>query len=94
VIPPQAIEPDYWRRGAADVLCGGPSVVNACRSFYLASRRDDFTESAPGASRLNHNDIPYIRAANDNLRAKDRLSARCGDLLRRLIGLHSGSWPN
>ena len=31
---------------------------------------------------------PYITAANDNFLVKDRLSARCGDLLRRLIGLH------
>jgi hypothetical protein len=54
----------------------------------------DFAESAPDASRVNYNDIPYITAANDNFRVKDRLSARCGALLRRLIGLHSGSWPN
>ena len=64
------------------------------RSFYLASRRDDFVEPAPDASRLDYNDIPYITAANDNFRVKDRLSARCGALLRRLIGLRSGSWPN
>ena len=64
------------------------------RSFYLASGQDDFAEPAPDASRVNYNDIPYITAANDNFRVKDRLSARCGALLRRLIGLHSGSWPN
>ena len=75
------------------VLCEGP-VMDARRSFYLASRRDDFVEPAPDASRLDCSDIPYITAANDNFRVKDRLSARCGALLRRLIGLHSGSWPN
>ena len=63
------------------------------RSFYLVSRRDDFVEPTPDASRLDYDDIPYT-AANDNFRVKDRLSARCGALLRRLIGLHSGSWPN
>ena len=68
--------------------------MDARRSFYLASRRDDFVEPAPDASRLDCSDIPYIMAANDNFRVKDRLSARCGVLLCRLIGLHSGSWPN
>ena len=63
-------------------------------SFYLASRRDDFAEPAPDANRLDCSDIPYITAANDNFRVKDRLSARCGDLLRRLISLRSGSWPD
>jgi hypothetical protein len=80
-------------RCAAGVLCEGP-VMDARRSFYLASRRDDFVEPASDASSLDCNDIPYITAANDNFRVKDRLSGRCGDLLRRLIGLHSGSWPN
>jgi hypothetical protein len=80
-------------RCAAGVSCEGP-VMDARRSFYLASRRDDFVEPAPDASRLDCSDIPYITAANDNFRVKDRLSGRCGDLLRRLIGLHSGSWPN
>ena len=60
------------------------------RSFYLAPRQDCFAESALDASRVNYNDIPYITAANDNFGVKDRLSARCGDLLRRLIGLRSG----
>jgi hypothetical protein len=33
------------------------------------------------------------RPANDNARTKDRLSARCRTLLRRLIALHGLSWP-
>jgi hypothetical protein len=64
------------------------------RSYYLAPGQDDFAAPAPEANRLDCSDIPYITAANDNFRVKDRLSARCGDLLRRLIGLHSGNWPN
>jgi hypothetical protein len=60
------------------------------RSFYLASREDDFAESAADASRLDFNDIPFIMPANDNLRTKDSLSARCGSLLRRLIAAHHG----
>jgi hypothetical protein len=57
------------------------------RSFYLASKEDDFAEPAP--SPLDFSDIPFIEPANDNLRTKDRLSARCASLLRRLIVLHS-----
>jgi hypothetical protein len=57
------------------------------RSFYLASMEDEFAE--PTASRLGFSDIPLNRPANDNLRTKDRLSARCATLLRRLFALHS-----
>jgi hypothetical protein len=66
------------------------------RSFYLAPGpgQDDCTEPAPDARRLDCDHVPYITAANDNFRVKDRLSARCGALLRRLIGLHSRSRPN
>jgi hypothetical protein len=67
--------------------------MDVCRSFYLASKQDDFAETAPEAS-VDCCGIAYITAANDNLRVKDRLSARCGYLLRRLIGLHSGSLSN
>ena len=59
------------------------------RSFYLASREDDFAEPAADASRLDFNDIPFIMPANDNLRTKDRWSARGGSLLRRLLALRS-----
>ena len=58
------------------------------RSFYLASREDDFAEPAAGASRLDFNDIPFIMPVNDNLRTKDRWSARRGSLLRRLFAPH------
>jgi hypothetical protein len=58
------------------------------RSFYLASRRDDFDVPAPDASSVDLTDIPYITPANDNVQTKERLSARCGALLRRLIALH------
>jgi len=67
--------------------------MDMCRSFYLASRQDDFV--APGdGTRLDFNGIPYIMPANDNLRTKDRLSARCCSLLRRLVELHSLGWPD
>ena len=67
--------------------------MDARRSFYLASRQNDFTEPAADASRLDFNDIPFIMPANDNLRTKDAFAARCGSLLRRLIVLHSLRWP-
>jgi hypothetical protein len=44
--------------------------MDARRSFYLASRQNDFTEPAADASRLDFNDIPFIMPANDNLRPK------------------------
>jgi hypothetical protein len=62
--------------------------MDARRSFYLASREDDFAEPAADASRLDFSDIPFIMPANDNLRTKDRWSARRGSLLRRLFALH------
>jgi len=68
--------------------------MDARRSFYLASREDDFAEPAADASRLDFNDIPLITPVNDNVRTKDRLSARCGSLLRRLLALHSLGRPN
>jgi hypothetical protein len=58
------------------------------RSFYLASRRDDFVVPAPDESLVDLADIPHVTAANDNVQTKERLSARCGALLRRLIALH------
>jgi len=64
------------------------------RSFYLASKQDDFVEPAADAGRLDFNDIPFVMPANDNLRIKDSLSARCGSLLRRLLALHSLGGPN
>jgi hypothetical protein len=65
----------------------GP-VMDTRRSFYLASRRDDFVVPAPDESLVDLADIPHVTAANDNVQTKERLSARCGALLRRLIALH------
>jgi hypothetical protein len=53
------------------------------RSYYLASRQDDF--DFPSRDRDWVADIPYIMPANDNERTKDGLSSRCGALIRRLI---------
>jgi hypothetical protein len=64
------------------------------RSFYLASKEDDFAEPSPDASRLDLDDISFIMPANDNSRTRDSLSACCGSLLRRLIALHRLSRPN
>ena len=58
------------------------------RSFYLASGSDDFAELTPDRGLADYTDIPYVMPANDNVRTKDRLSARVGDLLRRLAALH------
>jgi hypothetical protein len=65
----------------------------ASRSYYLSSRQDDFAEPEAAAGGVDIIDIPYIMPANDNSRSKDRLSARCEILLRRLIALHSLSLP-
>jgi hypothetical protein len=53
------------------------------RSYYLSSRQDDFAEPETDAGRVVIIDVPYVMPANDNSRSKDRLSARCGILLRR-----------
>jgi hypothetical protein len=62
------------------------------RSFYLAPRQDDFDLPAPDEGGVNFADIPYVMPANDNIPTKDRLSARVGASLRRLIALHSFTW--
>jgi hypothetical protein len=60
------------------------------RSFYLASRQNDFDVLAPtDEAWVDFADIPYATPANDNMRTKDRLSARVGGLLSRLIALHN-----
>jgi hypothetical protein len=61
------------------------------RSYYLASRQNDFDLRAPDEDWIDFTDIPYVMPANENLRVKDRLSAYCGALLRRLISLYSRS---
>jgi hypothetical protein len=64
------------------------------RSLYLASRQDDFAELAANASQLDTGDILFVVPANDNLRTKGKLSARCGSLLRRLIALRRLRWSD
>jgi hypothetical protein len=56
------------------------------------SRQDDFAEFALDLSPIDPSDIPHVMPANDNLLTKDRLSARCRALLRRVIALHDFSW--
>ena len=53
------------------------------RSYYLASRQDDFDSPTPDEDWVDFTDIPYVVPANDNTRTKDRLSARCAALFRR-----------
>jgi hypothetical protein len=48
------------------------------RSFYLASRRNDFDVPAPDEFSVDLADIPCITPANDNVQTEERLSARCG----------------
>jgi hypothetical protein len=66
--------------------------MDARRSFYLASRQDDFAELSADASRPGASDILCAVPANDNSRPKGGLSAQCGNLLRRLIALHGPRW--
>jgi hypothetical protein len=61
------------------------------RSFYLASRQDDFGE--PPVDKGWVADIPYVMPANDDVRTKERLSASVAFLLRRLIALHRLNSP-
>jgi len=63
------------------------------RSFYLASRQDDFDVPAPDEGSVNFTDVPFVTPANDNFRVKARSLARCA-LLRRLIAMHSLSRLN
>ena len=55
------------------------------RSFYLASKQDDFDLPLPDDSWVNFRKHPLYMPANDNVRAKESLSTRC--VLRRLIAL-------
>ena len=70
------------------VLCEGSSDGHASilLSCFQARR---FRRTASDEDWADFTDIPYVMPANDNTRTKDRLSARCGALLRRLITLHS-----
>jgi hypothetical protein len=55
------------------------------RSYYFVPRQDDFAEPALDSGRLNCDDIPFIRPANDNFPIKKRLSWR--EILLRLLML-------
>ena len=56
------------------------------RSFYLASRQDDFDPpTLDDEDCVDFTAIPYVTPVNDNMRTKHRLSARVGTLLRRFI---------
>ena len=41
-----------------------------CRSVYLESGQNDFTEPPKEACRLDFTDIPFVEAANDKSRQK------------------------
>ncbi len=61
--------------------------MDARRSFYLAPGQDDLADLAPDVTCLGYHGVTYTVAGNDNIRVKDRLSARCGALLRHLLDL-------
>jgi hypothetical protein len=67
-------------------------VTDTRRSFYLASRQDDFAETPIDESWLDTSSIPYVMPANDNVQANEGLSALWGNALRRLIALHRLRW--
>ena len=57
------------------------------RSYYLQSNQDDFSELDAEIRQFDTSAVPYVTPANDNAPTKVRLAARCGALLRRLVGL-------
>jgi hypothetical protein len=64
--------------------------MDARRSFYLASRQDDFDMPAQdNEGWVDFTDIPYVTPANDNVPIKNGLSSRVGAALRRLGALRS-----
>ncbi len=65
--------------------------MDACRSYYLSYRQDDFAEL--DAEARQPDDIHYVTPANDDAPTKFRLATRCGPFLRRLIALHGLSRP-
>ena len=69
------------------VACEGSSDGHAA-ILLSCLPQDGFDSPAPDEDWVDFTDIPYVVPANDNTRIKDRLSARCGALLRRLIDLH------
>ena len=68
--------------------------MDARRSFYLASRQDDFDLPAQGNEDwVDFTNIPYVTPANDNAPTKNGLSGRVGAVLRRLGALRRFNWP-
>jgi hypothetical protein len=67
--------------------------MDARRSYYLQSNKDEFSEFDAETRQFDTSDIPYVTPANDIAQTKVRLAARCGALLRRLIDLRRLSRP-
>jgi hypothetical protein len=68
--------------------------MDARRSFYLASRQDDFDMPAQdNKGWVDFIDIPYVTPANDNVPTRNGLSGRVGAALRRLRALRRFNWP-
>ena len=67
--------------------------MDARRSYYLQSNKDDFSEFDAETRQFDTSDVLYVIPANDNSQTKVRLAARCGALLRRLMALHRLSRP-
>jgi hypothetical protein len=59
----------------------------------LQSNKDDFSELDADTRQFDTSEVAYVTPANDDAATKVRLAARCGALLRRLIGLHRLSRP-
>jgi hypothetical protein len=62
--------------------------MDARRSFYLNSRRDDFTDLSGEMQRSDPVDVCHVSPANDNTPVRVRLAAHCRALLVRLIAMH------
>jgi hypothetical protein len=67
--------------------------MDARRSYYLQSNKDDFSEFDAETRQFDTSDVLYVTPANDNSPTKVRLAARCGALLHRIIALHRLSRP-
>ena len=75
----------------------GPPVVHpvsTCCTWTVFRPSEASEKGSPAADLrpIDSADIFYVMPANDNVWTKDRLSARRGALLRRLIALHSFTW--
>jgi hypothetical protein len=66
--------------------------MDARRSFYLASRQDDFAESAADLSPIDCADIPYVMPANDNADQRPFVGS-LRDFAPSSSNLHGLNWP-